>query len=908
MSARKAVAVGAAALTASMAVTATATAADGAATTVSHQLAFSAETSAFGSALSRTSCDVNGDQVDDVVVGDRGWERGEYGQVGAAYVLLGGTDVTGGDATEPSAAGAVRLDGPPVEVPAGAWLGWSVSCLGDANGDGIDDLVVGTGSRAYHSVAVVFGSRDFGPLDLSDLGTRGYTITDPVAGTTAGGGTDNFGYAVTGPGDVDGDGLADVAIGDLLADNNGRTNSGRVWVVKGKASTTPVDVQTDTEQVLAVIDGGKAEERLATVEAAGDVNGDGKDDLLLGSYVATPWAGTTGNGAGYVVYGGGPAVVDVGALAGRGFMVAGPTRGKDRLGVAAGGIGDIDGDGQADFVLGADGATGAGIHGGVAVVLGSDSDAPVMTDPLAADGPAVYSCADGALDATCADSSKVRRGYWVQGASAEAHTGFSVAGMPDANGDAVPDFLLGAYGEGSTGAAYLIYSEPERVATLSLADLTAAQGERFTSETGTGTSGRTVGAAGDVDGNGVQDVAFGGQGNNVTVALRGALSTKVTVTAGEQRVTGEPVAFDVSVRPSTGVRNAAVDGVATVSVDGAPVADLQQVPVTDGVAAFEWVGGPGSHQVTVGFVPADAARLKPTTASTQVVVGKQTATGELTLDADTAEHGTEVTARFTTAATLARPVSFEVDGVAVAAAAVVDGVATAKLDGLAVGRRQVRVSYPGDDVVSAFSTAPASLTVSAKAAQPIAVTLSSARVVYGRAVQAQVTVAGGHAVHGGKVAFYADHKLAATVAVGHDGVARARIAGLKAGRHRITARFLGSAETAAGATSPAVAVAVAKARPGRVVVKGAAFRKGTRPKVTVRVGTLDNGARPVGTVVVRAGGKSVKVKLTAAKKGKVVVRLPKAKKAVTVRATFVPKEKANVARATSAKVKLKPRR
>ena len=183
-----------------------------------------------------------------------------------------------------------------VTVPAGAWVGWAVSCLGDTNGDGIDDFVLGAGTRGYQQATVIFGARDFSPVDLDFLGTRGFVIEDPGAAdkTTADNSTDNFGYSVAAVGDIDGDGLDDIAVGDILADYNGRTNSGRVWIVKGQTSVRTVNVQTDAGRVIRTIDGAAAQDRLGTVSSAGDVNGDGtvnnKDRLILTRYLAK-WTG-----------------------------------------------------------------------------------------------------------------------------------------------------------------------------------------------------------------------------------------------------------------------------------------------------------------------------------------------------------------------------------------------------------------------------------------------------------------------------------------------------------------------------------------------------------------------------------------------------------------------------------------
>ena len=722
MRTRKAAVLGAAALSAGMLSAGPATAAEPEAPTgpAAHQVGFTGEANGFASGVSRTSCDVNGDQLDDFVVGDRSWVRAPHGQVGAAYVLFGSETVSGGDVSDPAAAGAVRIDGPPLTVPAGAWVGWSVSCLGDVNGDGLDDLVAGTGSRGYHDVAVIFGARDFGPVDLEDIGDRGYLISDPGALDTSAGdrATDNFGSWVGTAGDVDGDGLDDIAIGDVLADANGLANSGRVWVVRGKASTAPVDVRTDTGQVLLTVDGAEAGDRLATADAAGDVNGDGVDDLLVGSYVAAPWPGTTSAGAGYVVLGGDARAVDLSQpLGAAGFAINGPARDKDRLGISGAAIGDIDGDGLGDVVLGGDGVTNAGRAGGAAVVLGSTSTAPVLTDPDAED-LTVFHCADGAQDLDCAGSTKVARGYWINGAHAESKAGFAVAGLPDANGDDVPDVVLGAYAEGERGTAYVLYSDPARTAALDLADLTAAQGERHTpTDAGTaGTYGRTVGAAGDVDGNGEPDLFYGGASNNLALVLRGALRTDVALTVDEDAAAGQPVGVTAAVKalvPS--VDQGLLDGTLALSIGGTPVTGLQEVPVTDGSASFELPAAPaGTLEVGAAFTPADPARLAPAEVTTSVSLAHAEAVvGSVTLSPASTVFGRgPVTVRVSVPGGHGGEVSFLEGERELATAAVGhDGTAQATLTRPVAGTHRITARFHGTDTLQAGEAEAAVLRV-----------------------------------------------------------------------------------------------------------------------------------------------------------------------------------------------------
>lgn len=399
--------------------------------------------SATGSSMSSSPCDVDGDERDDIVVGSWFWDKAPDSNVGGAYVLLGADDPQGGDLADPAGAGAVRIDGP---RRSGAVTGFSTSCLGDIDGDGYDDIALSeySGQRVH----VVYGAASFTPVTLDSLGSRGFVVQAPD-------GSGNFGYSVAAAGDVDGDGLDDFMVGEVAADTQERTNNGRVWVIRGRQGLSTVEVAEDSDSVLGVIDGAASQERLGVMSRAGDVNGDDKDDIVVGSYVATPHGSASpaaGNAA--VVLGGTDVgTVDLADLGERGFTITGPTRGRDRLGISVSGAGDVDGDGLDDVIVGADGVSNATTgprSGGAAVVHGSESTGTVAVDPTA---PDAVTDADGP------------RGYWIDGVADGDHAGYAVTGVGDVTDDGIPDQLVGAYGASPTvngetldgaGSAYLV--------------------------------------------------------------------------------------------------------------------------------------------------------------------------------------------------------------------------------------------------------------------------------------------------------------------------------------------------------------------------------------------------------------------------------------------------------------------
>ena len=178
-------------------------------------------------------------------------------------------------------------------------------------------------------------------IDLSTLnGTTGFRLSGAAAG-------DSSGVSVASAGDVNGDGFADVIVGASLADPNG-SGSGASYVVFGKAGGFASNVG------LSSLDGstgfrlsGAAAGDLSgiSVASAGDVNGDGFTDLIVGAIGADP----NGSGASYVVFGkagGFASNIELSGLDGStGFKLSGVAAG-DRSGFSVASAGDVNGDGS----------------------------------------------------------------------------------------------------------------------------------------------------------------------------------------------------------------------------------------------------------------------------------------------------------------------------------------------------------------------------------------------------------------------------------------------------------------------------------------------------------------------------------------------------------------------------------
>ena len=262
--------------------------------------------------------DVNGDGYDDVIVGADGYDN-DQSQEGRAYVFHGSAS---GLATTPAWSAEGNL--------ASSGFGYAVAGAGDVNNDGYDDVIVGawyyTNGSAYVGRAFVYHGSASG---LST--TANWTADGPNA-------VSYFGWAVGSAGDVNNDGYADVIVGAWGYDN-GQDNEGAAYVYYGSASGLSTTANWMTESNVASAKYG------ISVSKAGDVNGDGYGDVIVG---ASEYAnGEAVEGAAYVYYGSAAGLSTTAAWQHEGGHI-GAT-----FGFAVSEAGDVNNDGYGDVIIGA---------------------------------------------------------------------------------------------------------------------------------------------------------------------------------------------------------------------------------------------------------------------------------------------------------------------------------------------------------------------------------------------------------------------------------------------------------------------------------------------------------------------------------------------------------------------------
>ena len=445
--------------------------------------------------------DVNGDGLADLIVGAYGDDPNGI-RSGTSTVVFGKRD---GTAVELSAiesssnAGGFVING----VSANDLSGHSVSGAGDVNGDGLADLIVGAyaddpnGNNSSGASTVVFGKADGTAVELSAIESSSNAGGFVINGVSA---LDYSGFVVSGAGDVNGDGLADLIIGAKFDDPNGE-DSGASTVVFGKADGVAIElsaIELDSNSGGFVINGVSAGDKSGDyVSGAGDVNGDGLADLIIGSQTDGP--NGNNSGASTVVFGKADGTaVELSAIESsvnaRGFVINGVAT-NNYSGVSVSGAGDVNGDGLADLIVGADYDNPNGSQSGTSTVVFGKTDGT-------------------AVELSAIESSSNAGGFAIHGSLGDL-SGYSVSGAGDVNGDGLSDLIIGAKADdpngNSSGASTVVFGKADGTAVelSAIGSSSNSGGFVINGVSADDRSGRSVSGAGDVNGDGLADLIVG---------------------------------------------------------------------------------------------------------------------------------------------------------------------------------------------------------------------------------------------------------------------------------------------------------------------------------------------------------------------------------------------------------------
>ncbi|RPJ59526.1 MAG: hypothetical protein EHM23_13765, partial [Acidobacteria bacterium] len=462
------------------------------------------ESALFGTSVA-TAGDVNGDGFADVIVGAPGYSNSEISE-GAAFLYFGSSSGLG--ASPVWTAESQQW---------GAEFGASVSTAGDVNGDGFSDVLVGAPRHDNFT-------SDEGRAFLY-LGSPAALSQSPGWSADSNNAASEFGWSVASAGDVNADGYSDVIVSAWLFDN-GETNEGRAYVYLGSENGLGLSPAWTAE-------GNQADARFgSSVASAGDINGDGYSDVIVGEEAFSDEDTQEGR-----------ALVYFGSAAGLSSSAAWTAEGDQYMayfGRSVATAGDVNGDGYSDVIVGAYGYDhGQSDEGRAFLYLGSPAGLS-----LSAAWTAEGDCDSAFFATSVATAGDVNRdGYsdvivgaarytngqpaegrallylgsatglgsthaWaMEGNQGMAWLGISVGTAGDVNGDGYSDVIVGASlyngGQSGEGRAFVYLGSP---GGLGLTPAWTADGDQVDAQLG-----GSVATAGDVNGDGYSDVIVGAE-------------------------------------------------------------------------------------------------------------------------------------------------------------------------------------------------------------------------------------------------------------------------------------------------------------------------------------------------------------------------------------------------------------
>lgn len=389
----------------------------------------------FGYSVS-TAGDVDDDGDSDIIIGAPFYDNGENDE-GKVFLFNG--SFSGINSAPDWSVENNRIN---------SQFGTDVRTAGDVNGDGYSDIIVGAplfddGVTDGGKIYVFYGSSTGLPSSPS------WTAVNPQSYS-------QFGYSVSTAGDVNGDGFSDIVAGALTF-SNGQNQEGKVFAFYGSISGLSASPDWSKE-------GNEIDKKFGgSISTAGDVNGDGYADVIVGA------AGNNfSEGAAFLFYGSEIGLDEFDSLTTEDGLQA-----LDQFGSSVAIAGDVNGDGFSDVIVGAKTYTTELTNAGAAFV---NSGGPSASSSISQ------------LTKLATDNQP------------DAYFGISVSTAGDVNGDGYSDAIVGAHGWlGYTGAFYIYFGDinSDSVGASMMIGETLFDGEEF---------GKNVSTAGDVNGDGFSDV------------------------------------------------------------------------------------------------------------------------------------------------------------------------------------------------------------------------------------------------------------------------------------------------------------------------------------------------------------------------------------------------------------------
>ncbi len=426
---------------------------------------------------------------------------------------------------------------------------------GDINGDGYDDLVVGShfsAETAAGKVYLIYGQSS--PLTSTTLSSSNIIFTGASIG-------DRAGTAVA-IGDLNADGYDDIVMG-ASKDDGSATNAGAIYIAYGQAAT--LTSQTLSASVGAKFTGEAAGDLAGTAVVVTDLNGDTYADILVGSPKNNDGGGDAG--AVYMIPGSATQYTGITGALGSNREYTGEAAGDELGGAVA--AGDIDGNGTPDMLFGALFNDDSGANAGAAYL--------------------VYTT----TSALSADTVSISTAVEFTGEAAGDSAGSAVA-SGDLNGDGYDELLIGAPGNDSTaaaaGSAHVILGNASQYSGT--AGVATTQVVEYDGEATTDSAGSALDAQ-DLNNDGYAELMIGAIGISPNTGASYIVAGAATLTGGN------------------------VGTVATVEYDGVNAGDNYGRWLTTGdlngdgyvefiSSAVSYLSGDGTGAVYIGYLSIDA--------------------------------------------------------------------------------------------------------------------------------------------------------------------------------------------------------------------------------------------------------------------------------------------------------------